>query len=389
MSREELILFIRELERQRAFSYEDQMKLEILDQSPFTIWASDRNCKITFWDGQCEHHYGYNKEQAVGRDFVDLFVDEDEKDAARDDQIKIIDHGEVFHNIANDHGRDGNVLHLITNCRRIKDIKSGEYWNAEMGLIIDYIEDEKERLNQVIAESRKVKSCISQFIASVNQDKEQFADRKNAINSSIRNYERIAISRGKRSEYKENVAVVQGSIKTIEEQLNCIIEEYFEKIQTCRTYDACEKTRQEFMKKYSEILDSFEDVVLDIEEIAHKLKCSSSIVSGRDAVMRDAGNKNRVLINKAHGIMMKAENEITDYKSLGVGSEALRLQLLKQRRDEIQQIKNQIDSFVDEIYAEVVKADTDDTITTLRQKMESGFRDFDVKLKEIMRVVDG
>lgn len=55
LTKEELISLLRELESQRAFTYEDRMKLEILDQSPFTIWASDRDCKITFWDGQCEH----------------------------------------------------------------------------------------------------------------------------------------------------------------------------------------------------------------------------------------------------------------------------------------------------------------------------------------------
>ena len=54
LTKEELISLLNELEGQRAFTYEDRMKLEILDQSPFTIWASDRDCKITFWDGQCE-----------------------------------------------------------------------------------------------------------------------------------------------------------------------------------------------------------------------------------------------------------------------------------------------------------------------------------------------
>ena len=383
MSREELIKVLESLEQQRAFTYEDQMKLKILDQSPFTIWASDRDCKITFWDGQCEHHYGYTKEEAIGYDYVNLFVDEDEKDAAREDQIKIIDYGEVFHNIANDHGKDGNILHLITNCRRIRDIKTGDYWNAEMGLIIDYIEDEKERLNQVVSESRKVKACVSQFIASVNQDKEQFANRRKAINTSIRSYERIAISKGKRKEFKKSVAIVRDAIRKIDEQLNSTIEQYFDSIQLCRTYSSCEQTRLDFMKVYEEILDKFEDVVLDIEEIAQELNCSSSVVSSRDSVMRDTGVKNRLLINFAHDLLMKAESEIAEYKGLNVIQNAKRLQLLTERRDRIQEIKNQIDEFVDCIYEKLLDAETEDSIKSLRRDMESSLTIFENTLKQI------
>lgn len=388
MSKEELIILLKEMERNRAFSYEDRMKLLILDQSPFTIWASDRECRITFWDGQCEHHYGYTKEQALGRDYVDLFVDEDEKAAARDDQLKIIDHGEVFHNIANDHGRDGNILHLITNCRRIRDIKTGEFWNAEMGLIIDYIEDEKERLNQVISESRKVKSCVSQFIASVNQDKEQFADRKKAINASIRSYERSAIRRGKRLEFTKSISLVKEKIIAIEEQLNSKIDQYFEMIQLCRTYDSCEKTRLEFISVYAEILERFENVVLDVEEIAQNLNCSSSVLSGRDAVMSYATSRNSILNNLAHDLLMKAESEISEYKGLQVRSDATRLQHLTTRRNRIQAIKDQIDPYVDSVYKELMEADNDEMIQAIRKKMEFELNRIEGDLKNIRKEME-
>lgn len=149
MTKEELITYIKELESKRAFTYEDQMKLEILDNSPFTVWASDRNCIIKLWMGQCESLYGFSSKEVIGKDFVDLFVAKDEKVAARRDQINIIDNGAIFHNIANDIGKNGNTLQLITNCRRIIDPVSGECWNAEMGLIIDYLEQEKDRLKMI------------------------------------------------------------------------------------------------------------------------------------------------------------------------------------------------------------------------------------------------
>jgi len=145
MSREELIAKLKELENRRAFTCEDHMKLIILDESPFTIWASDRDCKITFWAGRCESLYNRTWKEVKGKDYVPLFVADNEQAAARRDQIKIIDDAEVFHNFANDKNKYGNTLPLLTNCFRIKDPScTDKYWNAEMGLIIDFLDEEKK-----------------------------------------------------------------------------------------------------------------------------------------------------------------------------------------------------------------------------------------------------
>lgn len=170
--------------------------------------------------------------------------------------------------------------------------------------------------------------------------------------------------------------------------MNTTIEKYFDLIQLCRTYDSCEQTRLEFMNTYAEILDRFEDVVLDIEEIAQKLNCSSSVVSGRDAVMRDASVKNRLLINYAHDLLMKAEGEITEYKGISARADSERMQLLIGRRDRIQRIKDQIDDFVDIIYAELLSAETDNSVQALRVKMENSFKAFEAELKGIKEKMD-
>lgn len=389
LTKEELISLLNELEGQRAFTYEDRMKLEILDQSPFTIWASDRDCKITFWDGQCERLYGYTREQAMGRDFVDLFVAIDEKVAARDDQLKIIDHGKVFHNMANDHGKDGNILQLITICRRIRDIKTGEYWNAEMGLIIDYFEAEKEHLNQVIAESRKSKLFAKQFESSVNQEREHFLDRKKAINSSIRDCERKAITLGNRPEFQRSVAPIKEAIKEIEKQLDMTIEKYFDLIQRCRTYDSCEQTRLEFIREYAEILNSFEDIVLDIDETAQKYNCSSSVMSSRDIVMRDTSAKNRVLINVANNLLIKAEGEITEYNGVSTNADSDRMKGLVRRRDNICDLITKIDDFADNICTQLSNAHTDDSVQSLKEEMEKGFKAFETALNAIKDEMGG
>lgn len=388
MTKEELIDYIHKLEKQCAFSYADRMKLAILDESPFTIWASDRDCKITFWDGKCESLYGYTSQEVIGKDYVQLFVADDEQVAARKDQISIIDHGEVFHNIANDKGQNGNTLHLITNCRRIRDPDTGEYWNAEMGVVIDYYEDEKERLNQVIAESRRIKSCITQFIETTNQYKEQFDDRKASLFSSMRSYERKAIALNKRRQFRERTEIVKNEISSIEDALQLKMDEYFEKIKSCGTYDSCESIRQRFLREYASILDEFEDIVLDVEEISEEFSCGSNIVSWKDALMRDTATQNRVLVDLTHNLLMKAEQEITDYKGLGVSTSSQHLKILVEQRDKILELKDKIDNIADDVHNKVVEAKSEDELILIRTNMENDFKNIEIELSNIKQRIE-
>ena len=124
-TKEQLIAYIQKLEKNSDITYEDRMKLLILDGSPLTLSASDRDCRIKLWLCKSESLYGFSTEEAMGSDFVDLFVSKDERMQARLDQIKIIDNGEEFHNLAFDVAKSGNTLKLLTVCRRIEDPITG------------------------------------------------------------------------------------------------------------------------------------------------------------------------------------------------------------------------------------------------------------------------
>lgn len=368
-TREELIELLKELERKRAFSFEDQMKLLILDESPFTIWASDRDCKITFWSGKCESLYGYTASQAIGQDYVDLFVAEDERVAARKDQLSIIDDGIVFHNMANDQGKNGNVLHLITNCRRIKNPENGEYWNAEMGLIIDYYEDERERLNQVIQESQKIKNCITQFLESVEQYKEQFNDRKLSVNSTLRKCERNAIKLNKRAECHSKVEGIRQTINTIEDSLLITIENYMNSIRSCNDSQDCERIRKKFMRKHEEIVSDFEDVVLDVEEVSQEYQITNDGMIEKDVILREAHNHNSSLTEKIHSLKIKADDNISEYRSLNPSANSDRMRTLQNQNNEVERIKNEIDEFFDDLRRRVLSASDLGELQTIREEM--------------------
>ena len=271
MSKKELIGYIQKLINQRAFTYEDQMKLAILDKSPFTIWASDRDCKIKLWTGKCEELYGHSSKTALERDFVDFFVAPDEQRAARIDCVDIIDKGTLFHNIANDKGRYGTI-ELLTNCFRVKDVRTGEYLQAEMGLIISFLEQERERLITIIEESKKIEGLIKNFLAIVQKKKKKFKNKRKAIYSAIKDAEKKAIKDKKRTEFKKKTTPFFSQIIKIRDDLSQIVLDLLEKIQGCATSDACKNVIEKLEHHYDETDTKFIEIKLDVDEFLLSLE---------------------------------------------------------------------------------------------------------------------
>lgn len=93
-----------------------QIKLAIFDKIPMPVWACDRNCKIVFWNEPAARLYGYSHGEAVGKDFVELFVNPPERAKARIDCCDIIDNNKHIRNMADDIDRYGNTRKLVTQC---------------------------------------------------------------------------------------------------------------------------------------------------------------------------------------------------------------------------------------------------------------------------------
>lgn len=375
MSREDLVAKLKEVIKNRAYTYEDQMKLSILDKSPFTIWASDRNCKITLWLGQSESLYGYSKEDALGKDYVDLFVAEDEKAAARADQISIIDEGAVFHNIANDIAKAGNTLQLLTNCFRVEDIKTGDYWNAEIGLIIDFYEQEKERLKKIISESRKVKAFTDQFISNTQQCRDHFLTRKNTIRSAINDGERRAVQQGKRMAFRDAVKPVIESLDTLQQKLDDLIKKYFEKMQDCAESGSCQDYKTEFDHSYADLVMGFDEISLDFEEINLDFNGDNTIFHLKEHITKENSLQCINLSNLAFEKLNRINDSIEDYQSLtpdpDLNSEHYRK--LIQQRDEIIKIRVQIKELTDNIILNTGSSNDFQMLQNIRANMLEKF----------------
>lgn len=386
-SKEELIKLLLDYEGKRAFSYEDQLKLAILDKSPFTIWASDRNCIIKMWSGQCESMYGRRKEDVIGKDFVDLFVAPDEQAAARRDQLEIIDNEKEFHNIANDQGRNGNTLQLITNCFRIKDPKSGEFWNAEMGVAIDYYEEEKKQLERNIEEGRLIHTLVSDFSETQNQYREQFFGRKESLLAAIRNEKIEAAKKQKLEEYIKHTQEFVQKVKEIESQIDSVSEEYSVKIMKCTSSSYCVRIKNEFISALRKILNEFDEIVVQFEIICLELTNQSSVVSLRDEIMKATTAKNTRLESLAQEVWLKAEDAIKEYTNLGahIDADSSRLSQLKSQRDTVKDLKNEIHIIADEIYSQLSNTTTEEVLNEIKMSMENQYKEIEARLQEIRK----
>ena len=384
MTKEELIQYIKECKEKHAFTYEDQMKLAFLDSSPFTLWASDRNCRIKLWMGQGEALYGYKSEDVLGKDFVDLFVAVDEQKAAREDQISIIDDGAVFHNIANDVGKNGNTLRLLTNCWRLKDPISGEYWNAEMGLIIDFFNQEVVRLEQIITESRMLKTRVTQFIDCTKQYKGQFLERKKLVNEAIRECDRKAVAQKKRKEFKAKTKEVKSGLAEIEEKINTIIEDYLNKVKACGSSSECENLIQKFKSDCDGVLFQFEDLITDFQEISLEYDEKGGTIFGKDSLLKDVAVVYGAYYSKAFNLKIRIEKEIDDYKSLGnISEESLVLSSLLELREAIESILKRISKIELEVYEKVTQLKSEEEISIIRESVNKEYENIDKCIKEI------
>lgn len=386
MTKEELVGRLKELERQRAFTYEDRLKLAILDESPFTIWASDRNCAITLWEGRCETLYGYSRDYAIGKDYVDLFVAPDEQPAARRDQISIIDDAAIFHNIANDKAKAGNTLPLLTNCFRIKDPRTGEYWNAEMGLIIDYFDQERERLELIIAESKKVKNCTTLFIENTRQRKVQYQERKKAIRCAIAESMRKAAVVKKLTLFKEKIAPINSALEDLQKELYQLIDDYLQRVQACADADSCGAIMFEFDETYEEKVYAFEDFVVDFEEINSNFNWDNTLMQSRDDLLKLNFDISRRLDNTVYELINKAETDISTYRKLLESSQnSTKFNAKTKRRDDIQTLREDITKISDTFTKNAQLASTSEQMSDLHNSMVAEYKKVEDKLSEYRR----
>ena len=301
------------LKAMRAFSYVDQIKLKILDQAPFTIWASDIDCKVTFWEGLCEHYYHFTKQDVMGSDFVTKFVAEDEQDAARSDQVKIIKDGAFYHNFADDHDKYGNTIPLITFCGRIEGDKKGEYWNAEIGVDRRFLSEEEEKLKQIRIDSQNKRKLRDQLLTQINNDWMALRSLNKDNNASFQKIETTAIINSKLDEFKNRVIKINSSMEynTIiyqgyVTQIDASYNKYKKLCGESRTESSLKEIQINYQKDHETILQSLGKIRNEIQKIA----CDLDIIIEFDSAQKE----NNIITQKLIKDFEDLKQQIKEYK---------------------------------------------------------------------------
>ncbi|MCD8377239.1 MAG: PAS domain-containing protein [Candidatus Gastranaerophilales bacterium] len=388
MTKKQLVAYIEEAQKKRAFDYEDQIKLMILDEAPFTIWTSDRNCIIKLWMGQCEKLYGYSKEEAVGKDFVDLFVADDEKAAARKDQIKIIDDNEIFHNLANDVAENANTLQLITYCRRIQDPLTGEYWNAEMGVVIDFLEKEKQLLQDKISESRKIKSSVDGFMEDIRHARDLFSSRKRLITEAMKECEIKATGLRKRTECKKRLAEIRARLSDVSQKLEDISVDHISSMQSSFSLEHCSELRESFFNENEKISELMDEMALDVYDISCDYDVNQNLVSEKDSLMKNLAYGVSNIRETINELLRKVEQEMEDYKKEVTPNPNTESSPYKEFLD-IKEIillqKNKLEKFADEKKTEILSASTRAELKEIQDEMQSRLKIIKEQIEVINR----
>jgi len=144
---------LKKLETLNKINREKRLFLSIVDQAPFSMWASkgkQGNYEIVLWNKGAEKIYGHHKKQAIGKNYLDLFVCDEERSDSIKDCESIISENKIFRNfLAEDIAEDGSKRIMLTNCFRIWDEEKKEYLQAEIGLDVSEIEKSEQEIRSL------------------------------------------------------------------------------------------------------------------------------------------------------------------------------------------------------------------------------------------------
>lgn len=154
----------------------------LVEEAHISIWAADRELRIVLWNSGAEHIYGLSRKDALGKRYLELFIDEAEREQSRADCLHIIDTGyRQFNCLAYDHSGSSR-RYMLTNCFRIRDPETGEAFQAEIGVEISDLElkvNEHRNLREVGIERLAAKR------QSFDHRRNMLVDRVEALKTEI------------------------------------------------------------------------------------------------------------------------------------------------------------------------------------------------------------
>lgn len=145
---------------------ETSIKLAILEKIPMPVWACDRDCRIVFWNKSAARLYGYSREEVLGKDFVELFVNKPERAQARKDCEDIVDNDKFIKNMAEDIDKSGNTRKLVTQCFAVYDVAG----HAGLQVEISYEVQDMDRLQAELRDMQEAYALEQRRVRDLKEE---------------------------------------------------------------------------------------------------------------------------------------------------------------------------------------------------------------------------
>ena len=375
MSKEELIDYIKDCQLKRAFTYEDQIKLAILDNSPFSIWASDHDCKITLWTGQCENMYGYKASEMIGQNYLDMFVADDEKPTAAKDHLSIVDDGKPFHNLARDKHLDGSHPLILTNCFRIRDPKSGNFWYAEMGLNVEFFDDELRKYNEMVTTSQRIRESRHNLETYAEQFKEQISDRKKSLIESLLYGAACARKIGRVNDYSIKMRDFVKRLEAVIDEIDHVATNDNTKITSCDVLNECERIRKEFISKCDRYNTDLALIIVDILAFLQDYdSVNAEVASKRDELIKLINN-NDFRLRERITDKVSTINDLRDrfFQSRGATDNSTTISELDQKSSFYTELSQKLSDLSEQLRSSVSQLRTDEEFKKAKKSINEEF----------------
>ena len=153
--------------------------LQILESAPIAVWAAsgeDHNYEIRLWNSGAERLYGYSRDEALGQNYLDLFVNELEREQAVADHHRTVRDHKPYRNLARDVMADGSERLILTQGFPLWDPQTNEYLQAELGTDVTEISgQDAEWLSNVRAMATKAKlieplTTVAEWLTSLGHN---------------------------------------------------------------------------------------------------------------------------------------------------------------------------------------------------------------------------
>lgn len=213
LTTDEIASLIYQIKKKRAIRWEDRVILQMVEKSPLTFWASDKDYKVVLWTDTCKDVY---HREMLGLPFYEM-ISIFERPQAMKDSLSVIEADENklgplladFKNYyTSDLEGESTTFNLVTNSMQLINDETGEKYYGEIGLPID--------LTKAMAEhdfrQKRFNKEVDEFNESVEQLQRKFDLGKKELLSKIRSERRLSASL--KTELRERITETSGIIQS-------------------------------------------------------------------------------------------------------------------------------------------------------------------------------